>query len=231
MRKPAPHERTTTDWDIHAVVFDLDGLMVDTEPIFVEVARRLLGKRGHDLVPQMLQAMMGTPAREALQTFRDHYRLTHTVAELATESWELFFEILGEQPAALLPGALELVDRLERRGVPRAIATSSSAAYVQRILAPYRLVPRFDFVLSADDVERGKPNPEVYVKAAARFGIAAARMLVLEDSVNGLKAAKAAGARCIVVPHDLVPREQLDAADLILPSLEAPLLRQLLGLE
>lgn len=220
----------THDWDIRAVVFDLDGLLVDTEPIFVEVARRLLGKRGHELIPEMLQAMMGTPARDALQTFRAHYHLTHSVAELTAESWELFFEILGARPAALMPGAVDLLDRLERKGTPRAIATSSSASYVERILAPHRLVSKFAFILSADDVQRGKPNPEVYEKAAARFGMAPARTLVLEDSVNGMTAAKAAGARCIVVPHDLVPRDQLNAADMILPSLEAEPLRKVLGL-
>lgn len=218
-------------WDIQAVVFDLDGLMVDTEPIFVEVARRLLGNRGHDLVPAMLQAMMGTPARQALQTFREHYGLMDTVEVLAAESWVLFFEILGNQPAALMPGTLDLLERLEHKKVPKAIATSSSAAYVERVLGPHGLLSHFGFVLTADDVKLGKPFPEVYEKAAARFGIEPGRMLVLEDSVNGMKAAKAAGARCVVVPHDLVPREQLTEADAILSSLEDPRLRQLLGLE
>lgn len=221
----------TKDWNIQAVVFDLDGLMVDTEPIFVEVARRLLGKRGHELVPPMLQAMMGTPARQALQTFREHYGLVDTVEVLAAESWTIFFEVLGDRPAALLPGTRALLERLERNGIPRAIATSSSAAYVERILGPHGLLSHFAFVLTADDVKLGKPFPEVYEKAAARFGIAPAHMLVLEDSVNGMKAAKAAGARCIVVPHDLVPREQLTEADAILGSLEDPLLTEVLGLE
>lgn len=222
---------TDTGWDIQAVVFDLDGLMVDTEPIFVEVARRLLGNRGHDLVPAMLQAMMGTPARQALQTFRDHYALADTVEVLSAESWTLFFEILGDRPAALMSGTQALLERLERKGIPKAIATSSSAAYVERVLGPHGLLSHFAFVLTADDVTLGKPFPEIYEKAAARFGIEPGRMLVLEDSVNGLKAAKAAGARCIVVPHELVPREQLSGADAILGNLEDPLLRELLRLE
>lgn len=218
-----------TTWTIRSVAFDLDGLMVDTEPIFVEVARRLLGKRGHELQPRMLQAMMGTPARQAFQVFREQYGLQETVEVLTAESWHEFFDILGEQPAPLMPGVLDLLDLLERRGVPRAIATSSSAAYVERVLAPHRLLSRFAFVLTADDVRLGKPFPEVYERAAARFGHGPAEMLVLEDSVNGMKAAKAAGARCIVVPHDLVPRDQLAAADAVLPSLESPRLKHILG--
>jgi HAD superfamily hydrolase (TIGR01509 family) len=125
-----------------------------------------------------------------------------------------------------MPGLIDLLDWLEARGLPRAIATSSTASYVERVLAPHRLLSRFGFVLTADDVTQGKPAPEIYQKAASRFGHAANSMLVLEDSVNGLRAAKAAGARCVVVPHALVPREQLEGADAILASLAARELRE-----
>ena len=101
---------------------------------------------------------------------------------------------------------------------------------MQRILEPYALLERFDFVLTCEDVRQGKPFPEVYEKAAARFGLAAAETVVLEDSPNGVRAALAAGARCIAVPHERVPREAIRQADAIVPSLEAPELYQLLGL-
>jgi beta-phosphoglucomutase-like phosphatase (HAD superfamily) len=99
------------------------------------------------------------------------------------------------------------------------------------VLAPHRLLPRFDFVLSADDIQFGKPHPEIYLKAAARWGCPPAEMLVLEDSINGLKAAKAAGARCVVVPHALVDRSALALADGVTESLESPLLYCWLGLD
>jgi beta-phosphoglucomutase-like phosphatase (HAD superfamily) len=93
------------------------------------------------------------------------------------------------------------------------------------------VLDHFDFILTCDDVTLGKPHPEVYQKAAARLNLRPDDMLVLEDSPNGLRAAKGAGARCAVVPHHLVPREELVGADAILTSLEEPRLWNWLGLE
>jgi HAD superfamily hydrolase (TIGR01509 family) len=221
---------TSLPWSIRSVVFDLDGLMIDTEPIFEESARRLLRRRGRALVPGVLEAMMGTPALAALQIFRAAHGLAESVDELRAECSQLFAEVLGQQPVPLMPGVMELLSRLEQKGIPKAIATSSSARYVQRIMAPHNLLNRFVFVLTCDDVKLGKPSPEIYEKAAARFGHSAAEMLVLEDSPNGLRAAKAAGGRCVVVPHALVPLNDLAGADAIIPSLTAPELLEMLGL-
>jgi HAD superfamily hydrolase (TIGR01509 family) len=216
-------------WNVRSVVFDLDGLLVDTEPIFAEAARRLIVRVGRIPSPDVLRSMMGTPARQALQLLCDHYQLTHTIEELAEEGTRLFLELLGKEPAPLLPGVRELLDRLERKGLPKAIATSSSADYVERILKPHGLRQRFAFALTCDDIQRGKPHPEIYKKAAERFGHPPAEMVVLEDSPNGLRAAQAAGARCVVVPHGLVPLEEVAAADAIVTSLAAPRLAELLG--
>jgi HAD superfamily hydrolase (TIGR01509 family) len=216
---------------VRSVVFDLDGLMIDSEPLFEESARRLLARRGIALQRPVLCAMMGTPARQALQIFRDGHGLSETVEELRTESSRLFYEILGEEPVRLLPGVVELLERLERKGMPRAIATSSSRRYLERILAPYGLLERFAFSLTCDDVIHGKPHPEIYERVAARFGHSAAEMVVLEDSPNGLRAAKAAGARCIIVPHALVPLDDLEGADAVVSNLMDPELLQLLQVD
>jgi HAD superfamily hydrolase (TIGR01509 family) len=218
-------------WTVRSVVFDLDGLMIDSEPIFHETACRLLARRGCTPIPSVIQAMMGMPGRPALSLLRDGHGLSATVEELVAETSQLFYEVLGQKPIPLLPGVRDLLDRLEARDIPRAIATSSSRRYVRRILEPHGLLERFAFVLTADDVTNGKPSPEIYEKAATRLGHAAGEMVVLEDSPNGLRAAKAAGARCIVVPHALVPVADLAGADAIVPSLEAPLVRDLLGIK
>jgi HAD superfamily hydrolase (TIGR01509 family) len=217
-------------WSYRSVVFDLDGLLLDTEPIFEEVAQRLLARRGKQSDLRVLELMMGTPARQALKLFREQHELSETVEELSTECSTLFYEVLGADKARVMPGAVELLDRLEERRVPRAIATSSSNLYVERILGPSGLLPRFQFVLSCDDVIHGKPHPEVYEKAAGKFGHAPGEMIVLEDSPAGLRAAKSAGARCVIVPHRRVPLDRLAGADAVVPSLADPKFLKMLGL-
>jgi HAD superfamily hydrolase (TIGR01509 family) len=229
MQHSGERKQEMVPWVVRSVVFDLDGLMVDTEPIFAEAAELLLKRRGLAPQPEVLRRMMGTPARQSVQLLCEHYPLTESVEALIAEGTQIFFELLGVEKAPLLSGVVELLDRLERKGVPKALATSSSLAYVTRILKPHELLARFDFVLTADDICQGKPHPEIYLKAVARFGHAPAEMVVLEDSPNGLRAAKAAGARCVVVPHGLIRLEDVTAADAIVPSLAAPRLGELLG--
>jgi HAD superfamily hydrolase (TIGR01509 family) len=218
-------------WAVRAVVFDLDGLLVDSESLFAEAAGCLLARRGHALAPEVMRYMLGRPSRVGFAFFRDYYGLAESVADLLTEVRELFHGAIGERPVPLMPGVTELLAAVERRGLPAAIATSSGREYLGRVLAPHGLLPRFRFTLTGDDVRQGKPHPEVYEKVAARLGVEPGAMVVLEDSLNGLAAAKAAGARCVVVPHALLEREELAAADAVLPSLAARELYELLGLE
>jgi pseudouridine 5'-phosphatase len=216
--------RPTADAALRAVVFDLDGLLIDTEWVFAEAAGRLLARRGLTLEPAFFATMMGTPGRDALPRFCDRYRLTDPLDLIAAEYKRAFLDVLAGNRPPLMPGALELIERLEQRGTPRAIATSSTREYVDAVFAPHGLLDRFAFVLTADDVTHGKPHPEVYSKAAERFGLPSSDVVVLEDSVNGLRAAKAAGCRCVVVPHGQTPRDELGTADFIARRLDDPAL-------
>jgi HAD superfamily hydrolase (TIGR01509 family) len=217
-------------WPVECVAFDLDGLLVDTERVYAEALRQLLQRRGLSLLPEVTRGMMGTPARQALRHFRTFYPLAEGDDEILAEARGLFFAILDGRPAPLLPGVVTLLDRLADQGRPLALATSSQAVYVRQMLGPHGLLDRFAFVLTCEDVQMGKPFPEIYQKAAARFGVPPAAMAVLEDSPNGLRAAKAAGAWCAVVPHDLVPRDELADADAVVARLDEPRLARLLGL-
>lgn len=217
-------------WRFGAVVFDLDGVLIDTELLFEEAATQLLARRGLTLVPHVAHAAMGTPAVRSLQIVRDYYRLPETVEELGVESWRLFWNVFAAAPAPLLPGVLPLLDRLQDRAIPYALATSSGSAYVRRVLEPHRILERFAFVLTCDDVRHGKPAPDIYEKAATRFDLPPPEMIVVEDSPNGLRSAQAAGARCVVVPHERVPPDEIGGADAIVPSLAAAELYELLGL-
>jgi len=223
------NNKSGVPWRYSAIAFDLDGLLIDTEPIFTEAARRYLAKRGIVLDSEFMHTVMGTPAAQTLPRFREHFCLSESLEAIAAEYTVHFYDVLGTQPGPLMPGTVSLLDRLGARRTPCAIVTSSGPDFVAQVFGPHRLLERFQFVLTCDDVNHGKPAPDVYLLAAKRFGIPAAEMIVLEDSPNGLTAAKAAGALCIVVPHPLTPLEKLDSADAIVPSLDGPELRAILG--
>lgn len=212
-----------------AVAFDLDGILVDTEPIFTEAVKRFLTPRGLAFDPEFMHSMMGTPAAQSLPRFREHFRLTDSFEQIALECKNLFLNVLGDAPGPLMPGVEHLLDALAGRGVPFGIATSSGAEFVQRVFGPHGFLPRFRFVLTCEDVTRGKPSPEVYQLAASRHGVEPRELLVFEDSPNGLRAAKAAGAICVIVPHAHTPMHLLEGADLIVPSLHSQELAIALG--
>lgn len=212
-----------------AVAFDLDGILVDTEPIFVEAIRRYLAPRGLAFDAEFMHTMMGTPAAQSVPSFRERYRLTDSIELIAQECRDHFVAALGDRPGPLMPGVREIVAGLRERELPFCIATSSGSEFVRRVFGPHGLLDHFHFVLTCEDVKRGKPAPDVYELAASRFAVAAGEMLVFEDSPNGLRAAKSAGARCVVVPHGHTPLHLLDEADLIVPSLHSAELREALG--
>lgn len=211
--------RTRRTEPIRAVVCDLDGTLIDTEGVFAEAARRLLAERGKDLDRGFMAAIQGTPGRDALPRFRDRFGLTDSIEILAADYKRHFISALNGQPAPLMPGTIELLDALEKHNLPRAIATSSRREYVDAVFAPHGILDRFAFVLTCDDVTHGKPHPEMFLLAAERFGVPAAQMAVLEDSAAGYRAARAAGAYCVVVPHAHTPMDQVADADLIVDRL------------
>ena len=182
-----------------AVVFDLDGLMFNTEDLYQEVGTEILRRRGHAFTQELLDRMMGRPGKVALQCMIDMHQLEATVEMLQAETDELFPDILRARLAPM-PGLVELLAALESRLIPKGIATSSRRGFVVRVLDQFQWQPRFNPILTSEDITDGKPHPEIYLKAAARLGIAPSEMLVLEDSHNGCKAAVAAGAIAVAVP-------------------------------
>ena len=213
----------------HAVVFDLDGLMFNTEELYQEVGAVLLRRRGYEFTQELLDQMMGRPSHVALQIMIDTHTLRATVEELLAETDEIFPEILQARLAPM-PGLVELLDALERKVIPKAIATSSRRAFVERVLGHFGYQPRFSPILTSEDITQGKPHPEIYLKAAERLGILPGEMLVLEDSQNGCRSAVAAGAITVAVPGAHSRQHDFTGAALVADSLHDPRIYGLLGL-
>ena len=194
-----------------AVAFDLDGTMFNTEQVFQASGLALLRRRGLEPHPQLWSSMMGRRAEEAFQAMITLCGLKETIPELKLESETLFNELLDDilQP---MPGLLHLLDRIEARGLPMAVATSSSRRYLTNMLTRFDLQDRFAFTLTAEDVTHGKPHPEIYEAAARNHRVAPAEMLVLEDSEAGTRSAAAAGAYIISIPHEHSRRHDFSVA-------------------
>lgn len=204
--------------EIKAVAFDCDGLMFNTEESFNVAGRELLRRRGYELTPAVLRLMMGRRAEEAFGKLVEHLGLSDPPEALRAEYHALFLEALDGRLAAM-PGLFELLDLIEVRGLPKAVCTSSERGYLDRLLVQFELTSRFATTLTADDVRQGKPNPEIYLAAAERLGVRPENLLVLEDSENGTKAAAAAGAVAVSVPHQHSEHQDFSAAFLVVNSL------------
>jgi HAD superfamily hydrolase (TIGR01509 family) len=212
---------------IRAVVFDLDGLMFDTEALFHRVAGEMLEARGKRLTPEIMRAMIGRRAAEAGPAFKALAGLDEPVEVLMAEARARFNAEI-DTAVHPTPGLFTLLDRLQAKRIPRAVATSSRRSYAEGLLRRHGLWAQFAFVLTAEDVARGKPDPEIYQTAVARFGVPAGSVLVLEDSAAGLAAARGAGTFAVGVPHEHSPAEGLHDALLIVPRLDDPALLALL---
>ncbi|MEN6407624.1 MAG: HAD-IA family hydrolase [Thermoguttaceae bacterium] len=214
---------------MQAVVFDMDGLMFNTEDVYTSVGEELLRRRGHVFTAELKDRMMGLQARPSFEAMIDYCGLSDTWQSLAAESNRLFLEML-ESRLKPMPGLMTLLDALERANLPKAIGTSSCRELVYPCLKPFGLAPRFRFILTAEDVTHGKPHPEIYQKAAERLGIPASEMAVLEDSQNGCIAAASAGAFAIAVPGEHSRDHDFRQAQLVADSLADPRLYAALGI-
>lgn len=184
---------------IRAVAFDMDGLMVNTEELYSEVGEILLSRRGKRFSLELKAAMMGLPGPQAFGVMIDREGLSDTHTTLALESDEIFVDLLPTK-LQTLPGLEALIDRLDSLQLPRCIATSSPHHFVRSVLEIVDLKHRFDFVVTAEDVQHGKPAADIYLEAARRMDVPPQHMLVLEDSHYGTRAGLAAGACTVAVP-------------------------------
>ncbi len=212
-----------------AVAFDLDGLMFNTEDLYIEVGTELLRRRGCTFENDLREKMMGRPSRIALQLMIDHHQLDATVDILQSETDEIFADLLPRKLTPL-PGLMDLLAALEARDIPKSVCTSSRRSFVDRVLPQFELESRFAFILTSEDVTHGKPHPEIYQTAAARFGVEPAAMLVLEDSENGVRSGVQAGAITVAIPGGHITRRHYPGAALTVDSLQDPRLWELLAI-
>ncbi len=195
---------------VEAVVFDMDGLLVDSERLFRDSMMEVSRLRGRELPLEVFLAMVGAP--------REQNRLValgHFGADFDFDDWIEAVSVHARaqmaQGSPLKPGVLELFDHLEGLGLPMALATSSGRDSVGRQLGPSGLLDRLQAIVARDDYVRGKPNPDPFLVAAERLGVPPEACLALEDSHNGVRAAAAAGMMTVMVPDLLEATDDIRA--------------------
>jgi len=182
-----------------AVIFDMDGVLVDSEPFGFEALRRVMARYGLGYSEDENAEFLGRTTLESCRVLKDRHGLPDSAETLADLYIEGMLAQIGEGPIPM-PGVPEVLEGVRARGYRLALASSAEVRVIQANLAALALAPLFEVVVSGTQVARGKPAPDVFLAAADRLAVSPDRCLVVEDSRNGLLAAKAAGMRCAVVP-------------------------------
>lgn len=186
-----------------AFVFDMDGLMLDTERLDRDLWRAATQRLGIAFPDSLHAALVGRPVRETRHTLRAHFGADFPLEELQQRIHEEWLRIVDGPGLPRKPGLERLLGLLEGIGMPMAVATSTARAKAIRSLGD--LAPRFAVLTGGDEVQRGKPAPDIFLLAAQRLGLAPAQCLVLEDSPAGVTAAQAAGMTVIMIPDTVAP--------------------------
>jgi beta-phosphoglucomutase-like phosphatase (HAD superfamily) len=183
------------------LVFDMDGLMVDSEPLWFDVQRDFARARGGEWTPALADRCVGRGLVNTLRVMGETFRFDVDVDRDAAAIVDAFVERVGD--LSLKRGCAEIVDALDRRPsrVPRAVASSSARRLVEATLGRFGMLDRFDAVVCGDSVARPKPAPDIFLLAASRLGVPSQGCVVLEDSLAGVEAARAAGMRVVAVPE------------------------------
>ncbi len=204
-----------------AVILDMDGVLLDTEPLAVRAWNEAAAALGVTFDPLLAHAMIGRNFADCCTLVRTHYDARYPIDSLLA-SWHATYDtIVDREGLALKPGVHELLDWLDTQALARAVATSTRRARAQAKLERADLWRRIHALVGGDEVARGKPEPDIIVTAAARLGVDVAECIVVEDSEPGVQAALAAGATPLMVPDLAPPSPALRAKNvLVLESLE-----------
>lgn len=205
---------------VEAVIFDMDGLMLDSEQMARTAWQRALADWGLHMPDSLYVQLIGRAALDTKQLLRDAFGPALPVEEVYARKQHFLDEEIDLHGIPLKPGLMGLLDFLDGLRMPKAVASSTHRAFVLRKLGIAGLLTRFDAIACGDEVPNGKPAPDVFLTAAARLGVTAWRCIVLEDSDAGIRGAHAAGMIPILVPDLKTPSPEIVAlAHRVFPSL------------
>ncbi len=186
---------------IQAVIFDMDGVLIDSEPLWRKAEIETFNELGFDFTDEMCRQTMGMRTREVVEYWQRILQWQQPSVEVVTDSLLQKIHYYVEQEGKALPGVYELIQFFSQRKLPLAVASSSPASLIDLVLTKLDIARFFQVVESAEHLPYGKPHPQIFLNAAKRLATAPSNCLVIEDSFHGMIAAKAAQMTTIVVPE------------------------------
>lgn len=184
-----------------AVIFDLDGTLVDSMWVWHEIDVKYLQQFGYEVPDDLHDAIEGMSFVEGAVFFKERFHIDKSIEEIVEDWNQMAFQMYVEE-VPLKPGAFAFVKKLRENGMKTAIGTSNSTRLVETVLKVHGMQDDFDAIVTADEVPKGKPEPQIYLETAARIGVEPAKCLVFEDICNGILAGKRAGMEVCAVRDD-----------------------------
>ncbi|MBR4908853.1 MAG: HAD family phosphatase [Acidaminococcaceae bacterium] len=194
---------------LQAVIFDMDGVIFDSERLVIECWQVIAKKHNIPDIVEICMRVQGNNREESGKRFQEKYGSGFPYEAYKKEVSALFRCLYGEGRLPLKPGVVEILEELKQKGVPLALASSTRTNIVKLELADARLLKYFDAVLGGDMAPRSKPEPDIFLAAAVALGVSPANCYVLEDSFNGIRAAYRAGMHPVMVPDMQQPNEEI----------------------
>jgi len=201
-----------------AVIFDMDGVIVDTEPVYRRYNQEIFKKLDIQVDEITQRSYMGGTAKRKWSILKEKYSLPQTLEELIELQRTIFSQKEWNYKQLFFSEALPLLKSLKKHGISTALASSSEMRRIQTVMDQCELREYFDEIISGEDFERGKPDPQIFLHAAEKLGALVSNCIVIEDSFNGLTAAKTANMHCIGVRHKQINMD-LTQADRVVASL------------
>lgn len=203
---------------VEAVIFDMDGLMVNSEDLWEETERLYFASKGHQYDREFDRLLMGRKKEESAAVIKERLELADSIEDIIAERYDMLRELCNEH-LKLMPGLLPLLESFSARETPLGLASSSPLDQIYFVLDKFDLRPFFSPIVSGDMVSLGKPEPDIYLLTAEELGRGPSACIALEDTINGVRAAKAAGMLCLAVPDRRQKNLDFSIADGVFSSL------------
>jgi HAD superfamily hydrolase (TIGR01509 family) len=202
-----------------AVIFDMDGVIIDSEPIHLEVDIQTFKDLGYNITSEELGKYVGSTNEYMFEHIKKRHNISESIEDIIKNKVELTKTKIKQLDIEPIEGIRELLIDLKNKNIPTAIASSSPRDFIDVVISKFKLKDYFTYIISGEEVENGKPAPDIYLEAAKKLEFSPGNCIVIEDSRNGVIAAKAAGMKCIGLQNINSGDQDLSKADIIVKSI------------